>query len=267
MIATSTAPTGVIWFRRDLRLHDHPALASALAAAERVAPLFVLDPGLITGRWRSPNRTWFMLASLAELAAGLEAAGSALSVRVGRPEAVVPAFVAEVGARSVHVSRDYAPYGRARDERVAVALRAAGVSFDALPGNLIHEPEELATRTGTPYRVFGPFHRAWSMLPVRMPLEPPVAIPTAPIPAGDASAAASIDDRIATWVEALRGHGAGGLALDDLVRPTADPELLPSPGEAAARDRLARWTETVVDRPARVAGYHRDRDLLGIDGT
>ena len=65
MTAISSAQTAVLWFRRDLRLHDHPALADALAQADRVAPLFVLDPALITGRWRSPNRTWFMLASLA----------------------------------------------------------------------------------------------------------------------------------------------------------------------------------------------------------
>ena len=89
MTATSSVPTAIVWFRRDLRLHDDPALLAALAAADRVAPLFVLDPALIVGRWRSPNRTWFMLASLAELAASLEAAGSVLVVRVGRPEYVV----------------------------------------------------------------------------------------------------------------------------------------------------------------------------------
>ena len=72
MTPSSSTPTAVVWFRRDLRLHDHPALVAALAEADRVAPLFVLDPALIAGRWRSPNRTWFMLASLAELATSLD---------------------------------------------------------------------------------------------------------------------------------------------------------------------------------------------------
>ncbi len=264
---TSRPRRAVLWFRRDLRLHDHPALAEALARADRIAPLFVLDPALITGRWRSPNRTWFMLASLAELAASLEAAGSVLVVRVGRPEVVVPAFAEEVGARTVHVSRDYAPYGRARDRKVADALRQAGVVLHAAHGNLIHEPEDLATRAGTPYRVFGPFHRAWSTLSVGTPLAAPAVIPTDPVPDRARSSVVRADGRISAWVRALRELGVGGAEVEGLERPTADPGLIPDPGESAARLRLARWTRAAGDQPPRVLDYQRDRDLLGTDGT
>jgi deoxyribodipyrimidine photo-lyase len=267
MIATASPQTAVVWFRRDLRLHDHPALVAALARADRIAPLFVLDPALITGRWRSPNRTWFMLASLAELAASLEAAGSVLVVRVGRPEEVVPAFAQEVGARAVHVSRDYAPYGRARDRRVAEALRQAGVLLHEARGNLIHEPEDLATRAGTPYRVFGPFHRAWSTLSVRTPLAAPTRIPTDPFLARAQPTMVTADGRILAWVKALRELGVGAADVEGLARPTADPELVPDPGESAARLRLERWTRAAVNRPPRVLDYQHGRDLLGIDGT
>ncbi len=268
MIARSPPQTAVLWFRRDLRLHDHPALADALARADRIVPLFVIDPALITGRWRSPNRTWFMLASLAELAASLEAAGSRLVVRVGRPELIVPAFAEEVGATAVHVSRDYAPFGRARDQRVAAALRQAGIAWHAALGNLIHEPEDLATQTGTPYRVFGPFHRAWSRLPVRTPLTAPAVIPTDPHPAHGSSNVITADDRIEAWVGALRDFGrlsAADVAV--FARPTADRDLMPEPGEFAARLRLARWTQGGRDGLSRVLGYEHSRDLLGIDGT
>ena len=57
--------TTIVWFRRDLRIHDHPALVDAISNAERVVPLFVLDPGLLQGRWPSANR--------ARLSAGLPA--------------------------------------------------------------------------------------------------------------------------------------------------------------------------------------------------
>jgi deoxyribodipyrimidine photo-lyase len=267
MTAPSSAPTAVVWFRRDLRLHDHPAFVAALAQADRVAPLFVLDPVLIAGRWRSPNRTWFMLASLAELAASLEAAGSVLVVRVGRPELVVPAFAAEVGAKTVHVSRDCAPYGRARDRRVAAALRGAGVVLHAARGNLIHEPEDLATRTGTPYRIFGPFHRAWSTLPIRAPLAAPTRVPTDPSLACARPTAVTINDRIVAWITALRELGVGAADVEGLARPTADQGLLPDPGESAARLRLARWTQAAGDMSPRVLDYQRVRDLLGVDGT
>ncbi len=267
MTASSIAPTAVVWFRRDLRLHDHPALDAALAQADRVAPLFVLDPALIAGRWRSPNRTWFMLASLAELAASLETAGSALAVRVGRPDEVVPAFAQEVGARAVHVSRDYAPYGRARDRRVAGALREAGVPLHATRGNLIHEPEDLATRSGTPYRVFGPFHRAWSTLSVRTPLAAPTVIPTDTSQARARPRMGTADGRISAWLDALREHGVDAAQVESLASPTAEPSLVPDPGESAARLRLARWTGAAGDRPPRVLDYERGRDLLGIDAT
>jgi deoxyribodipyrimidine photo-lyase len=267
MTAPASATTAVVWFRRDLRLHDHPALVAALAQADRVAPLFVLDPALIAGRWRSPNRAWFMLASLAELATSLEAAGSTLVVRAGRPEEVVPAFAQEVRAGAVHVSRDHAPYGRARDRRVAEALRPAGIPLHAARGNLIHEPEALATRSGTPYRVFGPFHQVWSTLSIRTPLAAPTVIPTHPIPAHPQPTAVTVDGRISAWRDALRECVVDAAQVEDVAHPTADVGLLPDPGEPAARLRLARWTQAAGDRPPRVLDYSRGRDLLGVDGT
>ncbi|MEJ5222689.1 MAG: deoxyribodipyrimidine photo-lyase, partial [Tepidiforma sp.] len=92
--------TSVLWFRRDLRLHDHPALAAAIEAGP-VAPLFVLDPALVRGRWASANRTAFLLASLRELDAALRARGARLHVRIGRPADEVPRFARDVGASAV----------------------------------------------------------------------------------------------------------------------------------------------------------------------
>ena len=112
----------VVWFRRDLRVHDHPALAAAIRDGSTIAPLFVLDPAILHGRFASPNRTWFMLGAVRSLAEALETRGSRLTVRIGRPEDVVPAFAAEVGASEVLVSRDYTPFGRSRDRAVADRL-------------------------------------------------------------------------------------------------------------------------------------------------
>jgi hypothetical protein len=58
----------VVWLRRDLRLHDHPALSDAVASGRPVAPLFVFDPALLHGRFASPNRTWFLLGSIVGVA-------------------------------------------------------------------------------------------------------------------------------------------------------------------------------------------------------
>ncbi len=106
----------IMWFRRDLRLRDHPALREA-ASAGPVLGLFVIDPGL----WRSagPARRAWLAASLRSLDESID---GRLCVRLGRPSSVVPRLAREVGAGQVHVTNDFTPYGRARDRAVVEAL-------------------------------------------------------------------------------------------------------------------------------------------------
>ena len=73
----------LVWFRRDLRVADHPALAEA-AARGPVVPVFVLDPRLLG---RSPRRDAWIAAPLAALDAELRARGAPLVVRRGEPGA------------------------------------------------------------------------------------------------------------------------------------------------------------------------------------
>jgi deoxyribodipyrimidine photo-lyase len=233
----SPARTAVVWFRRDLRVHDHPALTHALAHADRIAPLFVLDEALLRRHASATNRLWFMARSLEALAAALAARGAPLTVRRGRPEEVVPAFAAAVGADRVVATREFTPYARGRDERVRGALAAGRIVFEAGRGLLIHEPEAVRRADGGWFSVFGPFHRAWQAVGVRDVLPALASIP-------------GVD------VEPLTAPLLPG------VEPSADPSLIPEPGEAAARRRLADWAGS--DRLERYAG---DRDRLDLDGT
>ncbi len=234
------AETGValLWLRRDLRLHDHPALAAALGSGARVVPVFVLDPRLLHGPRASANRTWFLLESLRELAEGLAARGAPLIVRSGKPEDVIPALAAEAAASDVFASRDVSPFARARDRAVGEALVAAGQSFHLLRGLLVAEPEEVRTVDGRPLTVFTPFSRRWAAVERRALVPAPAAIPSLP---------------------------AGSLASEDLPAspaPTADVALLPHPGEAAARERLARWAGA-----AGLRAYADGRNRLDVEGT
>src|SRR5690349_23559124 len=111
----------VLWFRRDLRLADHPALLAAVEDARRaddeVVALFVADPALwdVSGAPR--------LAYLARSLRALdEATDGRLVVRRGRPADVVPAVAREVEASAVHVTAATEPFGRRRDDAVERAL-------------------------------------------------------------------------------------------------------------------------------------------------
>jgi deoxyribodipyrimidine photo-lyase len=154
------ATTAIVWFRRDLRVHDHPALTAAARGAERVVPVFVLDDRLLRGRFPSEPRAWFLLESLRELRAALRDRGGDLVVRAGAPERELPALARETGAASVHFASDVSPFATARDRRVEAALE--GVEAIRHPGNFVAD-----VGAPKPYTVFTPFWRAWRQLPRR----------------------------------------------------------------------------------------------------
>src|ERR687894_245860 len=106
-----TMRSAIVWFRRDLRVRDHPALTAAHREADRVVPLYVLDPRLLdAGRFPSRNRAWFLLASLRELRAALRGVQPVLA-RVGAPGAARRARRPAGAARAVGPARGGDPGG------------------------------------------------------------------------------------------------------------------------------------------------------------
>ena len=101
-----SASTALVWYRRDLRVRDHPALTAALEEHERVVPVFCLDDRLLRGRHRSGPRTQFMLECLGELDDSLRERGSRLVVRHGPPERELARLARELDVRAVHFSAD-----------------------------------------------------------------------------------------------------------------------------------------------------------------
>ncbi len=230
--------TAIVWLRRDLRLHDHPPLAAALAAHERVVPVFVLDPRLLNGRFASAPRTAFLLGCLRELDAALRERGSALAIRHGAPERELPALAHAIEARAVYWASDATPYALARDRRVRAALAACGVEAIPGAGTFVADVGRPRTSTGRPFTVFTPFHRAWGALERRPVHRAPAKLP--PLPRGlDRGRIPSLADL--------------GLAAADAL---AEPAALP--GESAARAALARWLASDLaaygERHDRLAG-------------
>ena len=200
----------IVWHRRDLRVHDHPALATAAREYERVLPVFVLDDRLLHGRFASASRTAFMLGCLRALDEALRERGSALSVRHGEPERVLPELAAQAGAEAVLWTSDVAPFARARDARVTEALRAAGVEPRPHPGSYLVDVARPRTKDGRPFSVFSPFWRATRQVERRSVLRAPRALP------------------LPDAIEPGRLPGAGELRLGHTV-----PDPVREPGEAA----------------------------------
>jgi deoxyribodipyrimidine photo-lyase len=233
----------IVWFRRDLRVDDHPAMAHALDRYRRVVPVYVLDDRILAGRWPSPNRRWFLAGALRSLADELERRGATLVVKRGDPAEIVPDLATELAASAVVASRDYSPYGRRRDEAVRAALESRRVSFETAPGVLVHEPDSVLKADGQPFVVFSPFLRRWLVQPVRGALAAPGSVPSVP-------------------AKAWQGGRDELARFDADARPTADPAAMPEPTEAAARRRLERWAGS-----EELGGYASGRDRLDVEGT
>lgn len=166
--------SALVWFRRDLRVDDHPALCAALERNDGEAlPVFCLDDRILHGRFASGSRTQFMLESLSELRSSLEAIGSTLFIVHGRPEVEIPKLAAKVRATEVHFSRDLTPFARMRGSQVREALKGSGVELVAHEGTDTVDVRPIATQKGKPYTVFTPFFRSWEKVERRPVLAPP----------------------------------------------------------------------------------------------
>jgi deoxyribodipyrimidine photo-lyase len=123
----------LVWFKRDLRVEDHPALARA-AALGRVLPLYIVEPEY----WRLPDtaaRQWaFTAECLADLREALGRLGAPLIVRVGEAEGVLAKLArAHRIGRIVSHEETGNLWTYARDRRVAAWAREAGVFWEELP--------------------------------------------------------------------------------------------------------------------------------------
>ena len=148
------------WVRRDLRLADNQALSAAMAHADEVVPLFILDPFLLNSPYVGFKRSAFLFAGLRALDKDLRALGSRLIVRKGEPVEVLAALMREIGATAVFAEEDFSPYARHRDARATATL-----PLSLIGGLTVHPPEFLLKKDGQPYTVFTPFSKVWKALP------------------------------------------------------------------------------------------------------
>ena len=228
------SPPTLFWFRRDLRVDDHPALRAAVVAAARddgsVLPVFVLDPRL--GSTSGANRLAFLYGALRSLRDD----GVPLVIRLGDPVREISSLASETGAVAVHATADFGPYGRQRDAAVASALRAGGAHLVLTGSPYVIDPGTVRKGDGTPFKVFTPFKRVWED------------------EARHGAPGLRIDPHRVSWWRDV---------VSEEIPPTPDraSDRLPPATEAAAHQRLARFIEINLD------AYDELRNNPGADAT
>ncbi|MBL8822215.1 MAG: deoxyribodipyrimidine photo-lyase [Planctomycetia bacterium] len=163
--------TTIMWFRQDLRLHDNPALHSAVSRGD-VIPLYIWDDSKYPWKPGAASQ-WWLHHSLAALDTSLRNAGSRLILRTGNPLEQLFAVIQESKAVRIHWNRCYEPYARKRDEKIKTTLKEQGIEVESFNGSLLFEPWEIQNKSSTPYQVFTPFCNACLSKAVPRAPEPP----------------------------------------------------------------------------------------------
>jgi len=227
----------IVWFRRDLRLDDNPALAAAAARGAPVLPLFILDPEDEIGG----ASLWWLHGSLAALSKSLARLGAPLVLRRGDPAHILPAVAEETSAGAVFWNRCYEPRAVERDKLIRSALTQRRIEVRSFAASLLAEPWDVKTGSGGPYKVFTPFWRALSQFSFDTPLAAPRKL---------ARVKDIATDHLDEWaLRPSKPDWAGGL------RETWEP------GEAGAQARLADFVDEAM------ADYPKARDLPNREGT
>lgn len=229
-----TEPPAIMWFRRDLRLADNPALLAA-AASGPVLPVFVLDPALI--RPSGSPRVVLLYRTLRVLDRQLRELGSRLTVVNGDPTVEIPRLAERLGSDSVHMAADFGPYGAARDRSTEGALDRQGIRLVKTGSPYAVAPGRVRNGSGDPYQVFTPFYRAWRRHGWRLP---------APLPSAETR-----------WAALDTGVMPADSEPTDAVRQMHLPDV----GEPAAQAAWATFRREHLHR------YGGDRNRPGIDGT
>jgi deoxyribodipyrimidine photo-lyase len=233
---------GLVWFRRDLRVQDNPALAAAVEECGEVIGLFVFDEPLLKSHIFGSACVNFMLGCLRELAERLQQTGIPLLYARGDQREEVERIARERVVERMYWNRDYEPGAVERDGLVQQVLSRRGVSVYTCKDHVVFEPTEVRGSTGEPLQRYSAYRdRWWSAWRAGAP-----SVLSAP--------------RKRRWPsDVLRTSWSSWPSPSDLGYETVTPWV--HPGETAAHKRL-RW---FLDGP--VHRYSKGRNLPAIDGT
>lgn len=244
-----TAPI-LIWYRNDLRLHDHEPLHRALKERSPLVPVYCFDPRQFgqtafgfpkTGAFRAQ----FLLESVAELRRQWQALGSDLIVRCGKPEEVLPDLAQQVGAIALYYHQEATSEELQVEQQVSTGLTSLGIECKSFWGATLYHPDDLPfDLTQTP-EIFTQFRK---QVEKSSCINPPYPAPThLPDLSGNLEPGA---------LPTLQDWGLDAPAIDE--RQVLDFRG----GETAGRDRLQHyiWTQDCLRR------YKQTRNgMLGAD--
>lgn len=159
-------------FRRDLRLKDNTGLIFALKESECVIPCFIFTPEQIENNpFKSSRALQFMIESLIDLQKDLEKQGGRLYLFWGSPHNVVRKCITELKIDAVVFNRDYTPYSKERDKKIASTCKELSIFFQSFDDALLLPFDDTLKKNNTPYHIFTPYYQNASKGRIPKPIE------------------------------------------------------------------------------------------------
>ncbi|MEL6776463.1 MAG: DASH family cryptochrome [Cyanobacteria bacterium J06597_16] len=155
----------LLWFRNDLRLHDHEPLHRALEDNAEIISLYCFDPRHFsetsfgfpkTGAYRAQ----FLIETVADLRKALQARGSDLVIRQGKPEDEIPTLVKAMNIDAVYWHEEVTQEETDVERAVEKALADLKVNSEVYWGATLYHPDDLPFDIRKLPEVFTQFRKA-----------------------------------------------------------------------------------------------------------
>jgi deoxyribodipyrimidine photo-lyase len=224
----------IVWFRKDLRLHDQPALWEA-AREGTIIPVFIWAKEEEREYRSSEAALWWLHHSLRSLQQSLSSHGLSLVIRSGPSLDTLINIIEETTADAVFFNHRYEPSIMKRERDIINALQTLGVEVRTFHSHLLFSPDRLLNQKGEPYKVFTPFWKRCIQEAVPRPLPVPKTMH------GDQGTTATMTVEQLELLSPLRWH--------------AKFQSYWEPGETGA---IARWNTFVKNGLSR---YEEGRDF------
>ncbi|WP_432355625.1 cryptochrome/photolyase family protein [Sporosarcina sp. A2] len=226
----------IVWFRNDLRLHDHPALHEA-ATCGQVVPIYIVP------ETKTPTASdWWISESLEHLKEQLEKLGAPLVILQGEPALVLTEFAFRHGADSLFFNGQVDPISRREETSLLEAEGLSGIDIRRFEPNMLLDPSILKTGAGHPYKVFGAFWKSLQQQTIPWPLPVPTSL--------------------TSWIDS----DATSILLEETdlrssIKWDTSLQEAWTPGEFASFNQWVHFKDNGIN------SYVRRRDFPAIDGT
>lgn len=165
----------IVWFRKDLRMHDNPALWEA-AQQGTIIPVFIWSDEEEVTNMTSAVGKWWLHHSLTALKKKLESNGLSLVIRKGNSLEELTSICKQTKADAVFFGERYEPSVIRRDSMITSVLQFLGTEVRSFPSTSLFTPNDILNQKNEPYKVFTAFWKRTMRETVSRPLPIPVDI-------------------------------------------------------------------------------------------